>query len=267
VFSKLLVCATLVLLAQPAAAGAHDSLAPKGLDDHSWLPHAHWVGKHWMPYDESRFREIVGVGTPEIYDWLTDDHRTLAQLARRHGVNPGTLAKRLLEQRRGEVSSRVYGILRDRTQRTLTQGHLAQHVYFHVFHGADLVLPVKRYLGVPVKRWRVLRYERGWAPARIARRHGRDVAKLRKHAIEELEIDAHQGVHHGSTTREQADVTLARQLRVLDCWLESPPAKFDPRNPFGDPDSGHGPHRRGSRVGIKNPKPARGCWRGLYDEP
>jgi hypothetical protein len=54
---------------------------------------------------------------------------------------------------------------------------------------------------------------------------------------------------------------------VLDCWVNRPAPKFDRSNPFGDPLGGHGPHRRGSRVGIRHPKPARGCWRGLFLEP
>ena len=61
----------------------------------------------------------------------------------------------------------------------------------------------------------------------------------------------------------QAAALLARQLRVVDCWLERPAPKFDPHHPFGDRYSGHGPHARGSRVGIVRRKPPRGCWRGL----
>ena len=101
----------------------------------------------------------------------------------------------------------------------------------------------------------------------IARRHGRDPAKLRAHAVSALRRHAGHGVHHGSTSQAQADVILARQLRTLDCWLNSPHPKFDSRHPFGDPHGGHGPHRRGSRIGVRNPRPARGCRKGLYSEP
>jgi hypothetical protein len=259
------IAAALALLALAVPiARAHDSLAPPGLDYHSWLPHEDWVMKHWLPFDEARLRELLGVDTADLFNWLANDHRTLAQLAQRHGVNPRTLARRLLAGRRAEVGDRVYAILLDRTKRTLTQGHLAQHMFFHVFHGADLVLPVRRYLGVSPTRWRHLRYERGWPPARIAESHGRSVARLRAHALHELAVDADQGVAHGASSRAEADEMLARQERGLDCWLSSPPPKMDPRNPFGDPDGGHGHHHRGSHVGIKHPKPPRGCWRGLY---
>ena len=79
--------------------------------------------------------------------------------------------------------------------------------------------------------------------------------------------DAAEGARRGETSRAQATVMLRRQLRVLDCWLRRPHPKFDPYSPFGDPHGGHGPHPRGEHPGIREPKPARGCWRGLYREP
>jgi hypothetical protein len=267
VYLRVLICGTLLLIALAPAAGSHDSRAPRGVDYHPWLPWKRWVSKHWMPYDEARLRELLRVDTPTVYRWLKNDHRTLAELARRRGVAPGLLAKRLLATRREQVKPRVYAFLRRRTQRTLTQGHLAPHMYFHVFHGADLVYPPRRWVGVGARRWRELRYERGWTAVQIARRHGRDPAALRSHAIEALRADAAQGVRRGATSREEAAVMLSRQMRVLDCWLKSPHPKFDPYHPFGDPHGGHGPHGRGSDVGTRNPKPARRCWRALYAEP
>jgi hypothetical protein len=98
----------------------------------------------------------------------------------------------------------------------------------------------------------------------VARRNGRDPKALEEHAREALRDMADEGVARSATSRSQADRMLARQLRVLRCWITRPAPKFDRDNPFGDPNGGHGPHRRGSRVGIKHPKPARGCWRGLF---
>ena len=87
------LAAALVLLTTPAL--AHDSGAPRGAE-HRWLPIERWVQKHWLPYDESRLYELLGVSTRGVFEWLADDHRTLAQLARRRGVSTRTLAKRLL---------------------------------------------------------------------------------------------------------------------------------------------------------------------------
>jgi hypothetical protein len=217
-----------------------------------------------MPYNEARLREILGVDTRRIYAWLENDHRTLAQLARRRGVNPRRLAARLLAPSRPRLSQRTYGVLRERTERMLTQGHLAQHVYFHVFHGASMFDPVERVFGVSPQRYRRLRYMRALSPRQIALRNGRDPAAVGEHVATALAGEAQDGVERGATSREQADAMLARQLRVLGCWLNNPAPKFDPGNPFGDQWSGHGRHRRGARVGIRHPKPARGCWRGLY---
>jgi hypothetical protein len=259
-----LLVAGLAMLAVAAPSYAHDSLAPRGSDSHPWLPHQHWVHSHWLPYDEARLRELLDVDTATVFRWLKDDHRTLADLARRRGVDPRTLARRLLAERRREVPAAAYARLRERTRRMLTQGHLAQHVYFHVFHGPRMVARFRRLLGVRMRRYRRLRYVRGLSPREIARRHGRDPAKLREHARAALRATAAEGVERGATSRRQADAMLARQERVLSCWIARPAPKFDRTNPFGDPLGGHGAHPRGSRVGILHPKPARGCWRGLY---
>jgi hypothetical protein len=254
--------AFLLATAVPSAR-AHDSLAPRG-SNHAWLPHEHWVHGHWLPYDEARLRDLLKVDDEAVFRWLKDDHRTLAGLARRQGVDPHGLAERLLAGRRDEVPATVYAQLRRRTQRMLTQGHLAQHVYYHVFHGPRLVTDFRRWFGVRRAVYERLRYKKGLSPRAIAQRHGRDPAAVREHARAALRAEAEEGVHHEATSRLQATAMLARQERVLQCWIDRPAPKFDRTNPFGDPNGGHGRHRRSSRVGIKHPKPARGCWRGLY---
>jgi hypothetical protein len=253
--------AALLVLAAPAA--AHDSLAPRDAD-HRWLPAERWVEKHWMPFDEASLYRELRVDTPALFEWLYDDHRTLAGLARRRGVDPAKLAKRLMAPRRASLSANEYRVLRARTQRVLTQGHLAQHVFFHVFHGAHLD-HVEHLFGVSVREYRRLRDRQRLSRYEIAERGGRTRESLRRHVVEDLEQSSVTGVRIGATTRAQADLMLARQLRTVDCWLGRPAPKFDPWNPFGDRYAGHGPHRRGSRVGIRNPKPPRGCWKALIE--
>ena len=111
--------------------------------------------------------------------------------------------------------------------------------------------------------YRRLRQKRRMSPYAIARRSGKSTAAVREHVIGALRAEARLGVRAGSMSEGQAAALLARQLRVVDCWLERPAPKFDPHHPFGDRYSGHGPHARGSRVGIVRRKPPRGCWRGL----
>ncbi|MDQ3933985.1 MAG: hypothetical protein M3340_05070 [Actinomycetota bacterium] len=254
--------------ALPAAASAHDSLAPRGAE-HRWLPSERWVQKHWMPFDESRLYELLGVDTRAVFQWLSNDHRTLAQLARRRGVSPRPLAKRLMEPRRESLSRREYRLLRSRTERVLTQGHLAQHVFFHVFHGSHLTGHenghIAHLFGVDRHEYNRLRQRAGLSPYQIAKRHGRPRDGVRRHVVEMLRAEAALGVRAGAMSSGQADLILARQLRVVDCWLGRPAPKFDPHHPFGDRYSGHGPHSRKSRGGLVRRKPPRGCWLGLLE--
>jgi hypothetical protein len=174
-----------------------------------------------------------------------------------------------MEPRRAELSAREYKLLRSRTERVLTQGHLAQHVFFHVFHGSHLTGHadghIRHLFGVDRHEYNRLRQRRGWSPFAIARRHRRSTAAIREHVIGQLRAETAAGVRAGSIPQAQADRLVARQLRVVGCWLGRPAPKFDPHHPFGDRYSGHGPHRRGSKVGIKHPKPPRGCWERLTE--
>ena len=258
--------ALVTLLVCAAPAGAHDSLAPRDAE-HRWLPAEAWVQKHRLPFDEARLYSLLGVDTPAVFRWLSNDHRTLAQLASRRGVSARTLAKRLMGPRRALLSRREYRVLRARAQRVLTQGHLAQHMFFHVFHGSHLNGHedghIVHLFGVDRHEYRRLRQRSRMSPFGIARRSGKSTARVREHVIEMLEAEASEGVRIGSVSRAQADLYLARQLRVVDCWLTRPAPKFDRFHPFGDRYSGHRPHRRGRAVGIVRPKPPKGCWKAL----
>ena len=246
--------------------GAHDSLSPKGAHHH-WLPNESWSHKHWLPYDEAALYSILGVDTQTLFDWLADDHHTVAQLARRRGVDPRTLAKRLMAPRRASLTRARYRVLLARAERTITQGHLAQHVFFHVFHGVHLNGHedghIEHLFGTDRATYNRLRQE-GWSPNAIATRYGRPLDVLRDHVVEALDDQSARGVRERAQTQAQADRMLARQLRVVDCWLASPLAKNDPDNPFGDTWGWHGPHPRGVRDGIsRDAKTPRGCWEPL----
>ncbi|HEX8742575.1 MAG TPA: hypothetical protein VF712_05540 [Thermoleophilaceae bacterium] len=251
------------VIAMPS--GAHDSLAPRGAHHH-WLPNEPWSMKHWVPYDESELYAILGIDTRTLFEWMADDHHTIAQLARKRGVEPRTLAKRLMAPRRASLTPKQYRVLRARAERTLTQGHLGQHVLFHVFHGSHLNGHedghITHLFGVSRAEYNRLR-QKGLSPYEIADRHGRDRAAIREHVIEALREESARGVRERAQTQSQGDRMLARQLRVVDCWLTRPLAKNDPENPFGDTWGWHGPHKRGTRNGITNAKTPRGCWAPL----
>ena len=112
-----------------------DSEAPVTAPAH-WLPPEDWVYNHWLPYDEGRLYALLGV-TPR---------RDLAPAARRPPqpraarraprlAGPGE-ARRARSSRRARARCRAATLatLRSRAQRTITQGHLSQHLLFHSLH-------------------------------------------------------------------------------------------------------------------------------------
>src|SRR3954469_15669415 len=113
-----------LLTAVPAGAGAADTHAPRGarLD---WLPPAEWVMSSWLPFDEARLDAVVKTDHAELITWL-DDHRTLMQLARGHGVSGTTaqLAHALVAPRLKAVRPAMRPVLEARARTMLTQAHL-----------------------------------------------------------------------------------------------------------------------------------------------
>jgi hypothetical protein len=206
------------------------------------------VGSEWLPYPPDLLLITSGLAL---------------------GLFVAGLLPLLLAPRRASLSRREYKVLRARAWRVLTQGHLAQHVFFHVFHGSHLNGHedghIEHLFGVDRHEYRRLRQRSRMSPYGIARRHGRSTAAVKEHVEAELRAEASRGARAGSMSEPQAELLLARQMRVVECWLSRPAPKFDPHHPFGDRYSGHGPHERGSRVGIKNPKPPRGCWKRLIE--
>src|SRR3954452_1480330 len=119
---------------KPIVTKSPDSAAPRGAAAH-WLPPEAWVYNHWMAYDETRLYRLVGITRRQLWRQLRDDRRTLAQLASRHGwPDPRRLAAALVATERRRVGARRAAELEARALRTITQGHLAQHVFFHSLH-------------------------------------------------------------------------------------------------------------------------------------
>ena len=119
-----------LLLATPAF--AQDPEAPKGAPKH-WLANEDWINYLWLPYEEARLYKLIGHSRGEVFRWVRDE-KTMAELARRSGWEPRALAEALVEPQRGKVSAAKLRELADRAERTLTQGHLGQHILFHALH-------------------------------------------------------------------------------------------------------------------------------------
>src|SRR4051812_8533946 len=154
-----------------------DSEAPVTAPAH-WLPPEDWVYNHWLPYDEGRLYALLGVSRGAIWRQLRDDHHNLAQLAARHGwPDPAKLAVALVAPRTGDVTPATFAVLRSRARRTITQGHLSQHLLFHSLHQFSIPSEAPAIFGVTDAEFRALR--RGeQSPLEIGRLHGRSPSRI-----------------------------------------------------------------------------------------
>ncbi|MBE2314656.1 hypothetical protein DVA67_001620 [Solirubrobacter sp. CPCC 204708] len=231
---RAIVAALVAFLAAAAPALAHDSLAPAGAD-HNWLPDEEWVHRHWVPFDERALESALRLRPGQLEAYLYNDHHTVAALARARGMELDPLVARLAPSS---------PLLRERTVRVLTQGHLAQHLFFHVFHGLDLHPHAEDVFGMPADAYRALR-EEGASYAEIAREGDVPVARLRAHARKMLAADRRDGVARGEAVAASSARVQARALRRLDCWLTRPAPALDPGNPYGKNRFLHGSHAAG----------------------
>jgi hypothetical protein len=260
--SMLWLVVAVAVLMPLAPASAHDSLSPPGAP-HNWLPKEDWSAFHWSPFDELRLAHLLGITHRELYDYQSNDHQTLAELAVARGIDPVTLREQLLAPWKGHVSRAQLRVLRNHTSRMLTQGHLAQHMFWHPFHSPAYMRQADKaaheLFGVSIRTYRRLR-RHAYTEVQIAARGGRTPQQLRRAITRHVEMEAAMGVRLRLTPRSQAARMLARQKSLIACWMSKPLPEFDPDIPFGDPFSHHGPHDRNSKIGIVFPKPAAGCW-------
>ena len=153
----IVVVGALAVLAAAATARAHDSLASPGAM-HTWLPGEKWVSSHWVPFEEQALKRALRLRGRQLEAYLYNDHHTPAALAARRGVGVDVLAERLLDPWRATGASPArLARLHDHTLRILTQGHLAQHVFYHVFHGVPVVEHAPAVFGVSGPEYAALR--------------------------------------------------------------------------------------------------------------
>ena len=233
-----LVLAGLVACISLASAGsstATDPEAPHHAPAH-WLPNEEWVWQHWLPYDEGRLYGLLHITRGDLWRQMRDDSRTVMQLAERRGwkAGAGALATALIAPRRARVSPARYRQLRSRARRTLTQGHLAQHIFFHSLHQGVIPDRAAQIFGVESTNalQRLRRAE--LSPLQIARLHGRSSEDTKAAAVAALRERARTGVRTGQIPAKQAAILLDRQLRQLPRWLgqaryNGPPPLY--RNP------------------------------------
>jgi Tol biopolymer transport system component len=204
---------------KPIVTHSADSDAPKTAPAH-WLPPEAWVYNHWLPYDETRLYALLNITRVGLWQQLRDDHRTLAQLAARHGwPDANKLAAALVAPEAKKVGPERAKALEARALRTITQGHLAQHLFFHSLHQFGIASEAPAIFGVTDVEFRRLRRAE-LSPLAIARLHGRSPGEVEALSIAVLRERANTGVRGGAIPRSQADRLLRRQLSQLPRWLD-----------------------------------------------
>src|SRR5215212_1282608 len=218
----LLLVALGLILAAPAAGQVAvpakpqttslDSDAPPGAPPH-WLPGEPWVMQHWLPYDEQRLYELLGADRGVIWRQLRDDTRNLAQLAQERGWEPRALARELVAPWRSELRNPDrLALLEKRALRTLTQGHLSQHLFFHSLHQEAIPTHATAIFGVASRaEWSTLRRSE-LSPLQICRLNGLPRGHAQEQAGATLREYAEKGVARQAIPAVQAQRLLSRQL-------------------------------------------------------
>lgn len=214
----IIVGACAIALLSATGTWAKDSHAPAGAGER-WLPCEPWVMYHWLPFDAGRLYKLTGTTRDQWRDFIRDDKRhNLAQFIAGKGQDPEVVASRLMSRWQGRVSARRYAELDRRTHELLTQGHLAQHVFFHFFHHPALALRARWIFNVSPEQYHEARMA-GFTPREIAR-HGRvPVARAVRRAFVVLRQSQDEAVKSGQTSRVQAGAFLRLERSWVSRWL------------------------------------------------
>ncbi len=216
-FALSAVAVVALLLAAAPAARAIDSHAPDGARP-DWLPDAEWVMSSWLPYDETRLERLVHTNRAELAHWL-DDRRSLGALARRRGWRSNhRLATVLLAPRARHASRALRRLLRRRTLLTLTQPHLARHVFFHIFHTPAIADSSRSLLSIEPPVFRALR-DGGLSPLRMAALAQRPPDDLAAALDALLVRRARRAIATRSSTSAQAGRLLQLQRDAMQTFL------------------------------------------------
>jgi hypothetical protein len=210
---KYVIRSMLAVLLCCAAAGPAAGSDPRHGADADWLPNEEWVLEHWIPYDQGRLTRLLETDIAGLQEWMRGD-RPLAGLVRLRGFTPSRLARLLVAPWRGRVSDQQRLELQRRALETLTQGHLALHLFFHPTHSRSLNrLYAQLHGGHPAAH-------AGHSLLEITRAQGRSARWLRRETLRLVRRSARRGVRLEATSREQARRWLRYQEPAALEWLE-----------------------------------------------
>jgi hypothetical protein len=229
----LLLAALLVALGAPAVAGAAtgpaDPDAPPGARA-DWLPDEQWVMERWLPFDQTRLQERLGVGYAELARHI-DYGRSLKRLVESRGHSARALARELARWRAPKGAKVSRAEIRRRVWRVFTQPHLADHMFFHNFHSWSIPRHAKRIFGTPRACQQRLTHQHGLTPAEIGRRFGRPEAKVRSATLRTLAATGRRGVRAGAMPRSHLRAHTFHQRHAATTWLRSPASPAYPHRP------------------------------------
>jgi hypothetical protein len=201
------------LMCMPAGAQARDSDAPAGASD-TWLPSEPWVGEHWIPYDERDLYRVLRIDRAGLVDWLSGEHRNLADLARARGSTAAAAVDAIMEPQRERLSASQYRLLRSRAMRTFTQAHLSVHLFFHPLHDDSFQRALPQIIGVSYGEMGDL-LAHGLSLYQIAARHGLGRRRVDALTLRALQSGMRRGVQQGDVSPEEARAYLAYQRSAI----------------------------------------------------
>jgi hypothetical protein len=227
-----------------AHAPAKDSLAPKSAGDR-WLPCERWVLYHWNPIDMQRLYARTGIDETELFDWLRDDdNHTLSGLITKHDLDPEDVVTSSLAVDPG-LPTAVRATLAERADRLLTQGHLAQHVFFHVFHSSAIRQHSREIFGM--NPWDYSKARRlGFSAADMGRlKRGYSRRQTAARVLRVIGRYEKLGIVLGATSNAQADSFMDQTQRLVDSWIDMRYLKKRPRHGLPQTTRAAGKDRKG----------------------
>ncbi len=174
---------------------------------------------HWIPFSERKLYALTGISRKEFRRYIKDDDRhSLGKLVRRHGKDPDAIVAELMSGWRGRVGDERSAELTRRAGELMTQGHLAQHVFFHYFHDPAIALNSMWIFGVRSADFQRARLQ-GWSPAEIADYTGRSRELVVRRAMAVVKRYARRSVALKQSSRGQAELFTRLQHRAVYGWL------------------------------------------------
>jgi hypothetical protein len=225
----ILSTAAVATLADAAAVNRPDPDAPPGAL-YNWLPREQWVMERWMPFNESRFYKIFHLNPITTNHYLFEvPGESLDAYAAAHGIPTSGLAQRVLGPRSPGVSVAQWHTLLARTTIVLSQHHLSQHMFFHLFHTTGMAEHMAAILGVSEASFLKLYNQTHLGFAEIAAIGGKTKTKVEASVLKLDEAEGNWGVREKAMSEQENKVLRARDREYFSDWWDFTPSAIECR--------------------------------------